>query len=752
MKDKKFLSIHAHFYQPPRENPWLGEIDFQDSAAHYDNWNHKIAMESYFPNLFGRIKNYKGEILEIVNNYEYLNFNFGPTLLEWIERKYPHYYQILVKNVKEIKEKNGFSNIIAQSYNHTILPLDNFQDKLTQIYWGIKDFELRFGFYPTGMWLPETAVNEDVLRLLIDKGIKYVILAPYQVTNPVNIKTRERVVRIENNANYIWFDRDENNDKIKNRFINIFIYNGELSKKIAFDNILIDSSTFCDTINSHYLSGIDKPQLIIIATDGETYGHHHKFGDMTLSHSFKHELKKKNIQIISLEEYLSLYPSEYEIELAKGPDEDGTSWSCSHGLRRWKGGCPCGDEGKYNTNWRLPLRNAVEWLREVLSDIYKEEGKNLFPDIWKARNEYIFYLKNKKQESFEIFLKENAFNLNNEQKEKAIKLLEMQKYSMLMFTSCAWFFNDISRIETQQNMKYAYRAIEISESFGFKGIDKIFSSILQMAKSNFKEMENGKYVYENYVKNSIVSYKQISCYITYKSFLYKKDKYSNSRYELEIYEKIIQDNFFIFKVSLIDREILKKENFIVFLNFKNNSLPEFYIIENSDDNIPLYISEIEKAKKIDIKSYPQSIQKDIISLTLCKLKKENLSKFRELINIYINLIESEPEIILDNFSNIIEEIKFYVSGIFTEDLKELIILKNKEKINELKLLCEKLNKIKLKPEIKNKNEIINILPEFTELLFSNYFNENEIKILTNIFSTIDLSEFTFHIENYNFIT
>jgi alpha-amylase/alpha-mannosidase (GH57 family) len=731
MTEEKYIAIHAHFYQPPRENPWTGEIDIQDSAAPYDNWNHRIMMECYLPNLYARIKNYKNELLEIVNNYEYLNFNFGPTLLNWIEKTYPVYYQDLVNTIKSQKEKY---NAIAQTYNHTILPLDTFEDKVTQIYWGIKDFEHRFGFYPKGIWLSEAAVNEDVLKILIDHKIEYIILAPYQIKKIQELKTGKEIKSINDSSPCIWYDRDIKGNKIKTRSIFIFPYNGELSKKIAFDNITIDSKTFVENIK-YRLN--EKCKFILIANDGETYGHHHKFADMTLAHTFKYELERNNIQIITLHDYLKKFEVLYEAEIDEGIDKEGTSWSCSHGVRRWKGGCPCGDEGKYDTSWRFSFRNAMNWLKEVANDVYREEGGKIFNDIWKARNEYIDVILDR-EGKINDFIKNNfKAEINQENIQKAIKLLEMQKYSMFMFTSCGWFFNDISRIETQQNMKYALKAIEIIESFGFKGINKIFASILEMANSNFKELGNGKKIFENYILPCKIDSQMSAAYLALKTHHYGKKKHSNSIYEIEIKDSSFKEERLNINFLFKDYEKQENKEYSININFTDNDLPEIEIKE----------TEKKEYGKIEITSFPQHMQSEIIIWAVCKLKKDNVNKIENIFNIYSRIIEKNPYLMFQGFSEIKEELVFFINQILEIKLRELFLTAKKENIDEIEKIIKKAEEINLEIKYKAKLPTISTLPIFAENLKNNVFTESEIKRLENILFKLNFYEANFHIEN-----
>ncbi|HAF95436.1 MAG: hypothetical protein A2X34_00235 [Elusimicrobia bacterium GWC2_51_8] len=525
----KFFAVHAHFYQPPRENPWTGEIDRQSSAWPYHNWNERIARECYIPNAYSRINDSMGRALELINNYEYFNFNFGPTLFSWLERKYPSYYARVIAAGKKSRETCGHSNAIAQVYNHLIMPLASFNDRLTQVIWGIRDYEFRFGFRPEAMWLAETAVDDDTLRLLIDHGMRYAILSPYQAQSvrPLGSeKWTDTTYGISDNTEpYIWFDRapdvpaslnnnfaeprpfealaKKDGTALKNRSLAIFFYNGPLSKALAFEGALKESGALAERINACYDGGSRHDQLVSVAVDGETFGHHHKFGDMTLAHCFRHELKKHHIQAVNFSTYLDTHPPKKEALIKKGPDGEGTAWSCAHGVRRWKGGCECGKEDNASLNWRLPLRAALNALRDTAAEIYLAESAGLLKDPWRARNAYINLLLEPGSGPRKTFFAEQAARpLTEEEKKKILLLLEMEKNTLFMFTSCGWFFSDISRIETLQNLKYAAKAIETLELLGFKDAQRRFLSLLEMAQSNVKDFENGARLYARFAGGS----------------------------------------------------------------------------------------------------------------------------------------------------------------------------------------------------------------------------------------------------------
>jgi len=522
---RKYLAVHAHFYQPPRENPATGEIPPQDSAFPYNDWNERIARECYIPNAYARINDSMGRAVEMVNNYEYLNFDFGPTLLTWLEKRYPAYYSKVVLAAAGTKAKHGHSNAIAQAYNHSILPLASFNDRLTQVLWGLADFERRFGFRAEAMWLPETAADENTLRLLIDQGMRYAILSPYQAEKVRSLDSTEwtdvSAGNIETRRPYLWIDRTPAGEPLKSRSITLFFYDGPLSKAVAFEGALKNSENFAARLAANFDQSAEHDQLLSLAIDGETFGHHHKFADMTLAHAFRHEIKKHGIETTNFSSYLDTHPAGHEAEIKKGPDGDGTAWSCAHGVRRWKGGCDCGSEGGGQTNWRMPFRASLNWLRDAAAEVYTTQAQGLLKDIWRARSEYVGLFSAPSHRGAEAFLAEHASRpLSAEEKTRALKLLELQKDINFMFTSCGWFFSDISRIEPVQNLKYAAKAAAGLDALGFKNIEKGFSAILELAPSNYPDFGNGRRVYESQARAQLPTRDAVAAFRLFEKFLF----------------------------------------------------------------------------------------------------------------------------------------------------------------------------------------------------------------------------------------
>ena len=506
-KKEVFLTVHGHFYQPPRENPWLEAIEQQDSALPFHDWNERINNECYNPNSVSKIVNSKNQILNVVNNYEYISYNFGPTLLSWMEEFAPLAYERVIKaDINSRRAHNGHGNAIAQVYNHMIMPLANERDKQTQVKWGIKDFEYRFGRKPEGIWLAETACDDDTLRVLVENGIKFTILSPYQAQ------------KIRKEGEKSWQDVSWGNidparsyryyiKSAPGKYIDLFFYDGAISRSVAFDELLTDGNKFVNRLKDGISDLRNYPQLVNIATDGESYGHHTKFGDMALAYAMKLRVKDAGFIVTNYAEYLEKYKSDWEVEI-----KPVSSWSCSHGVGRWSDDCGCSTGGHpgWNQKWRKPLRQALDYLRDEMTTLYHKQGKKFFKNPQETRDNYISVIMDRSDISVKNFQDEYFLDdLTDEQKVKAMELLEIQRQAMLMYTSCGWFFSEISGIETVQIMKYAARVMQLAKSFMKKDLETPFLEILNEAKSNIPEFGTGKDVYEKFVKPSIVTSKQI---------------------------------------------------------------------------------------------------------------------------------------------------------------------------------------------------------------------------------------------------
>ncbi len=502
-----FVAIHGHFYQPPRENAWMEAIETEESAHPFHDWNERITFECYRPNAHARIVDGRRKILDIHNNYSSISFNFGPTLLSWLEEKFPLVYQKVIEADREGLKRFGHGNAMAQAYNHIIMPLANGRDKETEVLWGIADFEKRFHRKPDAMWLPETAVNHPTLQVLIKYGMQYLILSPFQALRirPFGGKKWTDVSqgRIDSTQPYRCFMKDASGKKLTDQFIDIFFYDGRISNEVSFGDLLRDGNVFCDQFVKAFQPSKKRPQLIHIATDGETYGHHKKFGDMALAYALKEGFPSRGFEVINYGAFLKRFPPVYEVEIDEGPKGEGTSWSCAHGVGRWKEDCGCSTGGKagWNQKWRKPLREALDLLRDELGLVFEREGEKIFNDVWEARNGYIEVILDRSPERMKKFFERYGVKgLDQEGRIKGLKLLEMQRHALLMYTSCGWFFADLSGLETIQILQYAARAIELAEALTGQGIEEKFIKKLSEARSNLSEMGDGRQVYQRLVK------------------------------------------------------------------------------------------------------------------------------------------------------------------------------------------------------------------------------------------------------------
>ncbi len=505
----RYVCIHCHFYQPPRENPSLESIELQDSAYPYHDWNERITAECYAPNAASRILDNENRIVNIVNNYARISFNFGPTLLSWMEEKAPKVYQAILDADRISRETfSGHGSALAQCYNHMIMPLANSADKYTQVIWGIRDFEHRFGRAPEGMWLPETAVDLATLEIMAERGILFTILAPRQAA------------RVRKIGGRTW--HDVSGDRIdptraylirlpSRRKIHVFFYDGPISRAVAFEGLLNNGETFANRLMSGFADESVRPwpQLVHIATDGETYGHHFHHGEMALTYALHYIESNQLAQITNYGEYLERHPATHQVEIFEN-----SSWSCVHGVERWKSNCGCnaGHPG-WNQEWRAPLREALDWLRDDLASRYGTKARETLKDPWKARNDYIDVILDRSEGSLEKFWEKSASHpLSDSEKILALKLLELQRHTMLMYTSCGWFFDELSGLETVQVIQYAGRAIQLAkEAFG-EFDESPFLERLAHAKSNIPENGDGAQIFEKFVKPAIVDLPKVAAH------------------------------------------------------------------------------------------------------------------------------------------------------------------------------------------------------------------------------------------------
>ncbi|HLP17179.1 MAG TPA: DUF3536 domain-containing protein [Bacteroidota bacterium] len=506
---EKYICIHGHFYQPPRENPWLETIEVQDSAYPYRDWNERITAECYNPNTASRIMAEDRKIIDIINNYAHMSFNFGPTLLSWMEVNAPDVYKRVLEADRESQKYfSGHGSAIAQVYNHVIMPLANAADKRTQIVWGKADFVHRFGREPEAMWLAETAVDVETLELLAGAGMKYVILAPHQakrfrkIDDPKEEWTETPDASIDPKMPYLC-------RLASGREIALFFYDGPVSHDLSFGDMLKSGEKFVERLMAAFRKEDDTPQLVNIATDGETYGHHARYGDMALAYCL-HTISAQNLACVTnYGEYLEKFPPAFEAEI-----NENTSWSCVHGVERWKSDCGCnsGRQG-WNQQWRAPLREALDWLRDELIPVYEREVRPFTGDPWELRNKYIDVILDRSPENIDRFFSEALTReISGEEKTKLLLLLEMQRHALLMYTSCGWFFDEVSGIETVQVMLYAARVMQLAKEAVDMDLEAAFVERLRTIPSNIPELGTAARAFELYVRPSVIDFYRVAAH------------------------------------------------------------------------------------------------------------------------------------------------------------------------------------------------------------------------------------------------
>jgi peptidoglycan/xylan/chitin deacetylase (PgdA/CDA1 family) len=584
---ENYICIHAHFYQPPRENPWLEAIERQESAAPWHDWNERITAECYLPNGIARMLDARGRIDRGLNNYSRISFNFGPTLLGWLETNDPWTYRRILAADRESAERfSGHGSALAQAYNHAILPLCNRRDKRTQIVWGIRDFTRRFNRQPEGMWLPETAVDLETLDIMAELGLKFAILAPHQarrvrrrdehswhnvdthlmqdprgvdthaLKDTRNVDTHGRDTRdvdthrrdIRNMDTHRPDTRDVDTHREDDhpvdpcrsyeillpsgRTLALFFYNGPISLAVGFQHLLNDGNAFINRLMDGFAQPDKRPRLVHMAVDGETFGHHHRFGEMALAYALNTIETGRKARLTNYGEFLEKHPPTYRVDI-----QEGSSWSCAHGIGRWKEHCGChtGAHPGWQQLWRTPLRKALDWLRDRLAALFAAQAPGLLRDPWAARDDYIDVVLHRSPESLgRFFGKHQARALGPEDRVRALKLLEMQRHALLMYTSCGWFFDDLAGIETLQILQYAGRAVELGEELSGEGeIEALFLAILEKAKSNRPEMGSGSDLYRKFVRPAMMDHARAAALYAVRSLVGEDEERDLYAYTIE---------------------------------------------------------------------------------------------------------------------------------------------------------------------------------------------------------------------------
>ena len=494
------VCIHGHFYQPPRENPFTGEVPPEGGAEPYANFNQKITAECYRPNAQA-------------GNFERISFNLGPTLATWIEENDPETHQRIVESDQLNYNRYGYGNALAQNYNHVILPLAKPADARLQIKWGIMDFERRFGHAPEGMWLAETGASTWVLDLLAQEGLKFVILAPWQADqatvetiNPVRravlqSQLRQHIVdgwkaearQLPSAEASPWLLQRVNSlpvqlpepydvsepylvDLPEGRSIVAFFYNGKLSGDISFNQeATADGDRYAQQwllpeINQAKYAQRE-PQLLLIATDGELYGHHQPYRDHFLKHLTVFAIPGQGMTLTFPSRYMREHPPRRRIRIY-----DNSSWSCHHGVERWSRGCGCtpGD-----SSWKRILRQACDWLADQVDQLYAQQAPLFFTDPTHALDDFLWVWQG--HQTTQSFM--HTHLQKGQSSRQALNLLQAQAYKHQMYTSCAWFFEDIDRIEPKNAMAAAAIIFRLLNRWLPAGSRRTFEDILAQTTS-----------------------------------------------------------------------------------------------------------------------------------------------------------------------------------------------------------------------------------------------------------------------------
>ena len=506
-KFDRYMCIHGHFYQPPRENPWLEQIEIQQSAQPFHDWNERVSHECYGPNTRARILDEKGLLTNILNNFLYISFDFGPTLLSWLEQHAKDVYEaVLAADAESVTQRSGHGNAAAQAFNHMIMPLASSRDKRTQVTWGIKDFKRRFKRDPEGMWLPETAVDRETLEIMVDEGIKFTILA------------QKQALRFRETASTEWVDAnssaiDPSRPYIcrlsKDRSIVLFFYDGPISQAIAFEGLLHNGAEFKNRLLAAFSPNRAWNQLVHIATDGEWYGHHHRFGEMALAYALEGLISDSTLKLTNYGEYLALNPPSAEAEY-----HENSAWSCAHGVGRWSLDCGCSvsQQPGWNQKWRAPLRKALDVLRDKADDLFVEKTASYLKDPWAARDDYISLVLQVPRKIGPFMKQHQGRVMKKSERETVLKMLEMQRSRMLMYTSCGWFFDDISGLESMQILRYAARVLQIAYPYEPDLIEK-FLKELDNASSNLNPPVTGADLFQEKIMPQVAGLERVAAHV-----------------------------------------------------------------------------------------------------------------------------------------------------------------------------------------------------------------------------------------------
>jgi alpha-amylase/alpha-mannosidase (GH57 family) len=496
------IVIHGHFYQPPRENPWLEAVEVQDSAAPFHDWNARVTAECYAPNTAARRVDAVSRILDIVDNFERISFDVGPTLFTWLEREAPAVARAIVDADRaSAAAHGGHGNALAQVYNHQIMPLATRADKVTQVRWGLADFRRRFGREAEGMWLPETAADDETLEVLAEAGVKFTVLAPSQVR------------RVRPLTGGDWHDVDHAVDPSRPYLwrgprglaLALFFYDGPISRAIAFEHLLDRGEKLAARLRAAFSNARNWPQLVHCATDGESYGHHFRFGEMALAAALDQLAEDDSVTVTNYGAFLAAHPPTWQAEVHQR-----TSWSCAHGVARWQDDCGCRVRGDWHQRWRGPLREALDWLRDLVDPFYAARAGAYLRDPWAARDDYVEVRLDRRPAALDAFLHQHQrVPLDAGARLAVRRLLELQRNRLLMYTSCGWFFDEISGLESVQILRYAAMALQYLRDLGGGHHEPELEKRLGTAPSNVAQYGDGRAVYRRLVAPAIVDPRRV---------------------------------------------------------------------------------------------------------------------------------------------------------------------------------------------------------------------------------------------------
>lgn len=469
MDEPRYIILHGHFYQPPRQSPWTGLIANEPGAAPFANWNERILSECYNANAHAHIM--EGRVVHIRNNYEQINFDFGPTLISWLETHGKAAYRAIRRGDElSVKSRHGHGNAMAQAYNHSILPLLDERSRELQIEWGIQDFAYRFARRPEGIWLPECAADDDTLASVARAGMRFVILAADQ--GHFSSTGREA-------GPFLWRRGDES--------LAVFRFDRELSGRIAFSDFLRDGAALAESFVQG-AAALPPGAALLIATDGETFGHHKRTGAAELARALAILAETDGIVVTNCAEYLAAHPVQGSFRI-----DGATSWSCAHGVERWRSNCGCRLDGHGSQEWRAPLRSAMEFVKNHADAIYERFATPLVSDAWAALKESArLFIDVNPAVREEFFVRFKA--RDEAARERMLRLLELVRAGHATLTSCAWFFDDFGGPEGRVVLRWAARAVELAAEFT-PSIEPELLEQLRQIHSNRREVGDAARLY-----------------------------------------------------------------------------------------------------------------------------------------------------------------------------------------------------------------------------------------------------------------